>query len=79
MRITERDFDAFAEDHFPNMDLVRDWADCKIWSTGVEQPLLVLVDNTSQRVAIFEYDTAVGTERGSVVSRRNGICEAVEE
>src|SRR5207248_1041812 len=63
MRLTERDYDAFVEDHFPNMVLVRTWADCKIWSAGVEQLLLVLVDNASKRVALFEYDTPTEREK----------------
>ena len=63
MRITERNYDAFAEDHFPNMVLVRAWAGCKIWSAGVEQPLLVLVEDISRRVAIFEYDMTAEREK----------------
>ena len=63
MRMIERDYDAFAEDHFPNMVLVRTWADCKIWSAGVEEALLVLVDTASKRVALFEYDTPTEREK----------------
>ena len=57
MRISEQNYDEFAEDHFPNMALVREWDDCRIWSAGVEQHLLVLVDTVSKRVAIFDYDS----------------------
>jgi hypothetical protein len=57
MRIIEREFDTFAEDHYPNMELVRAWADCKIWSAGVEQRLLILMDSASRRLALFEYNS----------------------
>jgi hypothetical protein len=63
MRLIEPDYDAFAEERFPNMKLVRAWADCKIWSAGVEQALLVLVDTASKRVALFEYDTLARREK----------------
>ena len=63
MRLTEPDYDAFAEAHFPNRKLVRAWANCKIWSAGVEQALLVLVDTASKRVALFEYDTLAEREK----------------
>lgn len=57
MRITERDYDTFAEDRFPNMRLVRAWADCKLWSAGIDPLLLLLIDDTRKRVALFKYDT----------------------
>ena len=63
MRITERDYEAFAEDQFPNMTLVRAWADCKIWTAGLNERLLVLADNATKRVSIFDYDTYAEREK----------------
>ena len=45
------------------MGLVRAWADCKIWSAGVEEALLVLVDNGNTRAALFEYGTPAEREK----------------
>jgi len=74
MRISERDYDEFVEDRFPNMVLVRAWSDCNIWSAGIEEPLLVLVDGPTKSVAVFEYDTPAEREKDIrlVCSLRDG-------
>lgn len=57
MRITEKGYDEFVDDHFPNMAEVRLWNDCKIWTAGNEEYLLVLFDRVNRRVTVFDYDT----------------------
>ncbi len=60
--MTEPDYDEFAEDHYPNMHLVRAWSDCKLWSAGIERLLLVLVDDVNRQIAVFEYDIVARRE-----------------
>src|SRR5262245_17319631 len=63
MRVSEREYDEFPADHFPNMVPVRTFSDCRVWSAGVEQPLLVLVEDGTRRIAVFEYDTVEERQR----------------
>ncbi len=62
MRVTERNYEAFAEDQFPSMTLIRAWADCTIWAAGWDEHLLVLADNATERVSVFSYDTYIERE-----------------
>lgn len=57
MRIVERDFEEFPADRFPNPVLVRAFSDCRVWTAGVESPLIVLAEDTTKRLAVFEYDS----------------------
>ena len=57
MRMVEKGYDEFADDHFPNMVEVRVWNDCKIWTAGTEECLVVLLDTVNRRVTVFDYDT----------------------
>lgn len=63
MRISEPAYDKFAEDQFPNRILIREWGNCRIWSAGIERPLLVLIDRGSRHVVVFEYDNVYERER----------------
>jgi hypothetical protein len=57
MRVCERDYDEFPEDHFPNMVSLRVFRDCRVWTAGLEQPLIVLAEDHSRRLAVFEYES----------------------
>ncbi|MGV3719859.1 MAG: hypothetical protein ACO1SX_03025 [Actinomycetota bacterium] len=57
MRLYERDYEEFPTDRFPNMVQQRAFSDCRVWTAGVEQPLIVLAEDTTRRLAVFEYDS----------------------
>ena len=69
MRLTEYENLACAEDRFPNMAVLRKLKDCTIWSAGCEEPLLLLVDDVSGRVAVFAYDSQEERERDAKLVR----------
>lgn len=57
MRLVEREYEEFPADRFPNMVLARAFADCRVWTAGVELPVIVLAEDTTRRLAVFEYDS----------------------
>jgi hypothetical protein len=57
MRLSERDYDEFPEDHFPNMAPLRVFRDCRVWTAGVEHPLIVVAEDRTRRLAVFEYES----------------------
>ena len=62
MRVSKKGYDDLVEDHFANMIPVRSGNECKVWTAGTEECLLIFYDSGSQQVTVFDYDTPAERE-----------------